>query len=67
SKGRFEELQIFLPSDETPIHAIHLFYKLIANQKIRGDISKLCGTLIPILLSGEIRIPEAEKLLEAHR
>jgi type I restriction enzyme S subunit len=39
--------------------------KILANLHANRDLSRTRNTLLPKLLSGEIRIPEAEKLVEA--
>lgn len=41
------------------------FDRILANRFHSGDLSSLRDLLLPKLLSGEIRIPEAEKMMEA--
>jgi len=71
SGGQIKELQIVLPVDETnPIFGA--FEQLASSMFDRTDaivadshiLSKLRDTLLPKLISGELRIPEAEKLTE---
>ena len=68
SKGLFEQLPILLPTQAVQ-EAFHQtidsnFAKLLANQKNNSELSSLRDTLLPKLLSGELRIPEAEKMVE---
>ena len=38
--------------------------KLLACEKNSSELTKLRDTLLPKLISGEIRIPDAEKMVE---
>jgi len=68
SKGRFEELKILLGNNEVQIHfngqVSPYFEKILSNQKSIDVLSHARDTILPQLLSGEIRIPEAVKLVE---
>ena len=68
SKGRFEELKILLGNNEVQIHfngqVRPFFEKILSNQKSIDVLSHARDTILPQLLSGEIRIPEAEKLVK---
>ncbi|MFA7165718.1 MAG: restriction endonuclease subunit S [Desulfoplanes sp.] len=68
SKGRFEQLIVLIPSIKSQEY-FHTtvqpyFDKLIVNQKNNEKLAALRDTLLPKLLSGELRIPDAEKLVE---
>lgn len=68
SKGRFEKLPILLPAQAIQEAFQQVvepnFTKLLASRKNSSELSKLRDTLLPKLLSGEVRIPEAEKMVE---
>lgn len=68
SKGRFEELKILLGNSDIQMHfngkVQPYFEKILSNQKSVNVLSHARDTLLPQLLSGEMRIPEAEKLVE---
>lgn len=68
SKGIVEETQVVLP----PIKLVERFAELanplfnqwISNLHHSRTLASLRDTLLPKLLSGELRVPEAEKILE---
>jgi very-short-patch-repair endonuclease len=68
SKGIVEDTKVVIPAGvitekfETECHPI--FSKWIHNLSADLALSRTRDTLLPQLLSGEIRIPEAEKLVE---
>ena len=71
SGGQIKALKLVLPKDEKSL--IYSEFELIASSffdRIEGMVgnslalSKLRDTLLPKLLSGELRIPEAEKLID---
>jgi len=68
SKGRFEQLPVLLPSQafQKAFHKVvePNFTKLLASRKNNSELTKLRDTLLPKLLSGELRIPDAEKMVK---
>jgi type I restriction enzyme, S subunit len=68
SKGIIENSSVILPSlhnvgvFENKAHP--LFEKWAKNIQLNEQLSKLRDTLLPKLISGELRIPDAEKLVE---
>ena len=68
SKGRFEKLPILMPAQavqEAFQQVVEpIFIKIFACRKNNSELSNLRDTLLPKLLSGEIRIPDAEKMVE---
>jgi len=62
------ELPVILPDPETLEHFDYLlrnnFNKSLANLNQTLSLTKLRDTLLPELISGEIRIPDANKLVE---
>ena len=68
SKGRFDEIQILAPSDDL-INAFSgvvsaLMDRCLATKQETFALAKTRDALLPKLISGEIRIPDAEKMLE---
>ena len=68
STGRFKELPILQPCEEsrTAFSAIirPMLQRIEISQKEISTLSELRDTLLPKLISGELRIPDAEKFLE---
>ncbi|MFZ0662408.1 MAG: restriction endonuclease subunit S [Acidobacteriaceae bacterium] len=69
NKSRFESLTVLLPPPSLA-HAYSslvtpLFDKILLNLRVRGTLTELRDTLLPRLISGKLRVPEAEKLVEA--
>jgi type I restriction enzyme S subunit len=68
STGRFKELPMLQPNEQTR----NAFSKIIRpmlqrielSQEEISTLSQLRDTLLPQLISGELRIPDAEKFLE---
>jgi type I restriction enzyme S subunit len=68
SKSRFEELKVLLPS----VDLAQLFddfieplvSKIVGNQKQAQTLTTLRDTLLPRLISGQLRLPEALKEME---
>jgi type I restriction enzyme S subunit len=69
SKGRFEALHLLLPTSSlarTYSSMVEpLFDKILNNVQEQTTLSGLRDTLLPRLISGKLRVPEAEKLVEA--
>jgi type I restriction enzyme S subunit len=42
-----------------------LFERILHNRSLIDNLSELRDTLLPRLISGKLRVPEAEKLVEA--
>jgi len=67
NKSTFEKIQIVLPIEELLItfdkNVQELVNSVLSNQIENQTLSKLRDTLLPRLLSGELRIPDAEKLI----
>jgi type I restriction enzyme S subunit len=68
SKGRFDEIEILAPSEDL-ISAFSgvvsaLMDRCFATKQETIALAKTRDTLLPKLISGEIRIPDAEKMLE---
>jgi len=68
NKSRFSALQVLLPKKAT-IKAFHSavemwFQKILANEKQSRTLAALRDTLLPKLISGELRVPDVEKILE---
>ncbi len=61
-------IKFIKPSDEIisqfTRHSFEFYKKINFNEQIISNTSNLRDTLLPQLLTGEIRIPEAEKLVE---
>ena len=68
STGRFKELPILQPCEEsrTTFSAIirPMLQRIEVSQKEISTLSELRDTLLPKLISGELRIPDAEKFLQ---
>lgn len=68
SKKSFRPISAIRPSDELMSH-LHclvspIYEKLLINDKESQVLASLRDTLLPKLISGELRIPDAEKFLE---
>jgi len=68
SKGRFDEIEILAPSEDL-ISAFSgvvsaLMDRCFATKQETIALAKTRDTLLPKLISGELRIPDAEKMLE---
>ncbi len=67
-KDIFKKAPCFLPTDsimsDFNLKTLHLFKKISNNLEENEKLAELRDTLLPKLLSGEIRIPEAKKLVE---
>jgi type I restriction enzyme S subunit len=63
-------LEVVLPADRNLLNSFHrtcenLFLKAECNRRESKQASAIRDTLLPKLLSGEIRVKEAESLAEA--
>ena len=69
NKSIVSDLESLIPSnkilDSFEKKAMKILDKLIANKIMNLHLEDLRDTLLPKLISGELRIPEAEKLVEA--
>src|SRR5690606_26584557 len=69
SKKAFRPLPVCVPStdirDAFDEVVAPVFEKINANQQHRHSLSELRDTLLPRLISGKLRLPEAERELEA--
>ncbi len=69
SKKNFRPIPFLIPNEELlkifNAQAKSIYSKLLLCSKNMVELSKLRDTLLPKLLSGQIRIPDAEKLVEA--
>ena len=67
-KDIFKKAPCFLPTDsimsDFNLKTLHLFEKISNNLEENEKLAEIRDTLLPKLLSGEIRIPEAEKIVE---
>ena len=67
-KDIFKKAPCFLPTDsimsDFNLKTLHLFKKISNNLEENEKLAEIRDTLLPKLLSGEIRIPEAEKIVE---
>jgi len=68
NKSRFSALKVLLANEDC-VKAFHvvveqLYHCILENQKESSIISNLRDTLLPKLISGELRVPDAEKLVE---
>ena len=68
SKSGFEELTVLLPSSELAVRFDQiiepLVSKIISNQEQAQTLATLRDTLLPRLISGQLRLPEAEAHIE---
>lgn len=68
SKGIIEETKVIVPSNELVEKLRNecegIFPKWVSNLDTNKTLAKLRDTLLPKLLSGELRIPDAEKLIK---
>jgi len=69
NKGHFSKIDILLPSEQIMINfeqfADSLAMKIQGNDEQSQTLANIRDTLLPKLMSGEIRVKEAEKLLDA--
>jgi type I restriction enzyme S subunit len=69
NKSRFESLAVLLPPPSLAQAYASLvapiFDKILMNLKQEMTLTQLRDTLLPRLISGKLRVPEAEKLVEA--
>ena len=69
STGRFADLRVLLPKSEIRSHyhsrVAHLFDRILATERETIALVALRDTLLPKLISGELRLADAEKLLES--
>jgi type I restriction enzyme S subunit len=69
NKGQFSEIPILIPTLRliTDFQKLiqPLFENLLLNQKQSRSLASIRDTLLPKLLSGEIRVKEVKKVLEA--
>jgi type I restriction enzyme S subunit len=69
SKSRFERLPLVLPPSELASEfnagVSELMRRIELNQQQIATLAALRDTLLPRLISGKLRVPEAEKLVEA--
>ena len=67
STGRFSELRVLAPSDRLrqSYHfcIAHLFDRILANEKETGTLAALRDTLLPKLISGELRVEVAKQIV----
>ncbi len=67
SKKNFRPIPIVLPSAEVTVRfnaiAGPLFERLVSNERESRTLAALRDTLLPKLISGELRVPDAERIL----
>ncbi len=68
NKGNFEKLKVIYPTKEL-LKSIDTYFQsmldsILENEKQSETLAKLRDTLLPKLMSGELRISDAEKLVE---
>lgn len=67
SKSNFRPLRVVVPSDPVLTSfarsAGSLYRQLAENERESRSLAKLRDTLLPKLISGEVRVPDAERLL----
>ena len=68
SKKNFRPIPVAVPAqpvmDIFHDHAAQLFGRVVLGEKQSRTLAALRDTLLPKLLSGEIRVPEAEEAVE---
>ncbi len=68
SKSNFRPLQVVVPSDlvlaSFTRSAGSLYRQLAENEREARSLAQLRDTLLPKLISGELRVPDAERILE---
>lgn len=68
SKSNFRQIPVITPSpavmDSFQKIASPIYSQLVENEKESDSLTQLRDTLLPRLLSGELRVPEAERLAE---
>ena len=69
SKRNFRTIRLVRPEDATlsafDALALPLYERITVNAKQIQTLANLRDTLLPRLISGKLRVPEAEKLVEA--
>jgi type I restriction enzyme S subunit len=68
SSSGIESIQCVIPNNDVLVRFTEIvdlnFKKWISNRKLSKSLSNLRDTLLPKLLSGELRIPDVEKIVE---
>jgi type I restriction enzyme S subunit len=68
SKGNFRPLRVVVPSDPVLTSftrsAVSLYQQLVQNERESRTLAQLRDTLLPKLISGELRIRDAEAFLK---
>lgn len=68
SKSNFKPLHVIVPSDPVLTHfkrtANILYRQLAHNERVARSLARLRDTLLPKLISGELRIPDAAQICE---
>ena len=69
NKTQFSKIKILL-AEQRAIEAYHklvepLFDRLLSNERESATLSSLRDTILPKLISGELHVPDAEKLIES--
>jgi type I restriction enzyme S subunit len=69
SKSSFRPIQVNTPPDvlmrEFDRIARPFYSRMVCNEVTSGTLAKIRDTLLPKLISGELRIPDAERIVEA--
>lgn len=67
SKSNFRPLRVVVPSDPVLTSftrlAVSLYRQLAENERESRSLAQLRDTLLPKLISGEVRVPDAEQIL----
>ena len=67
SKNNFRPLRVVVPSDPVLTSftrlAVSLYRQLAENERESRSLAQLRDTLLPKLISGEVRVPDAEQIL----
>lgn len=67
SKSNFRPLRVVVPSDPVLTSftrsAVSLYRQLAENERESRSLAQLRDTLLPKLISGELRVPDAERIL----
>jgi type I restriction enzyme S subunit len=69
SKSNFRPLRVVVPSDPVLTSftrlAVSLYRQLAENERESRSLAQLRDTLLPKLISGEVRVPDAERIVGA--
>jgi type I restriction enzyme S subunit len=64
NKSGFEQLKVLFPVEQLAVVFSEIIEKIIKNQTQAQTLATLRDTLLPRLISGQLRLPDAEALIE---